>query len=271
MDFFKFDKQIIDKQTSLLLNLNSLHIIFTDGNITTNIENSLNCSDNYTVICLNGIPKVMITPEFECELYILSINSNTITDLTLYDFNPNMAEYNNKVFSINDNEYILLMHYINLIEMENKTCTSLNKPIIIIPLINSFLNHLQVYINTINIGYSEKENTSLSKIDITEKIKMYIDINYTNNINLTIISNIFFLNSSYISRIFTEHYNIGISNYITKLRISKAKKLLVSTNHLITYIASDCGFNSVCNFNISFKKETLISPSKFRKIHKNNN
>lgn len=60
--------------------------------------------------------------------------------------------------------------------------------------------------------------------------------------------------------------NIGSSpgQYLIKLRIEKAKKLLLNSDKSITEIAFDCGFCSSQHFSATFKQKTGYSPKTYR-------
>ena len=68
----------------------------------------------------------------------------------------------------------------------------------------------------------------------------------------------------YISRQFKEHIGEGLSNYIIKYRISKAKELLSTTDDKINKIADEVGFASPGVFIRAFKKIEGITPSEYR-------
>ncbi len=55
------------------------------------------------------------------------------------------------------------------------------------------------------------------------------------------------------------------SAYILKLRIDRAKKKLASENTSITDIADECGFYDLAYFSRTFKKQTGITPSQYRR------
>jgi AraC-like DNA-binding protein len=63
-------------------------------------------------------------------------------------------------------------------------------------------------------------------------------------------------------------------NYINEHRINEIKSLLQDPQHAsktITTLAYQVGFNSRSAFNIFFKKTTLMTPTQFRKLHRENN
>ena len=96
-------------------------------------------------------------------------------------------------------------------------------------------------------------------------VKKYINNNYSEKLSLNILSEKAVLSPIYFHKLFTEYYGITPSDYIMKIRISAAKHLLITKDYSIARIAADCGFSSQSYFNYSFKKQTGLSPLKYRK------
>jgi YesN/AraC family two-component response regulator len=95
----------------------------------------------------------------------------------------------------------------------------------------------------------------------------YIEQFYNTDIKLTHISNLFFVNAQYLSRLFSKNMGVTFVEYIHLTRIKEAKKLLMETNNKIIDIAYKVGFNNVTYFNLVFKKNTGLTPFEFRKAH----
>lgn len=96
-------------------------------------------------------------------------------------------------------------------------------------------------------------------------VKKYINNNYSEKLSLNILSEKAALSPVYFHKLFTEYYGITPSDYILKIRISAAKQLLITKDDSLAKIAADCGFSSQSYFNYSFKKQTGLSPLKYRK------
>ncbi|MCC5847134.1 MAG: substrate-binding domain-containing protein [Verrucomicrobia bacterium] len=64
---------------------------------------------------------------------------------------------------------------------------------------------------------------------------------------------------------FSEVTDMGISRHIWKLRMDRAKELLLTTPRTLTEIAEAAGFSSAYHLCEKFKKETGITPGRFRK------
>ena len=54
--------------------------------------------------------------------------------------------------------------------------------------------------------------------------------------------------------------------YLTAYRLAKAKHLLVETDIEIGKVSAACGFSDHSNFGRTFREETGMTPSRFRKI-----
>lgn len=73
------------------------------------------------------------------------------------------------------------------------------------------------------------------------------------------------ISSGYGFRIFKETFGISPRQYLSKLKINEAKKLLVKPQYSINDISEALGYTSVANFSRQFKRWVKISPSSFRK------
>jgi YesN/AraC family two-component response regulator len=77
------------------------------------------------------------------------------------------------------------------------------------------------------------------------------------------------LNPTYLSREFPKYFeNMSYGEYIRKLRVEKAKDLLVNTNYKLTQIAYLSGFSDQSHFTKIFKEIMGESPSNYRKTAK---
>ncbi|WP_044201128.1 AraC family transcriptional regulator [Flammeovirga sp. OC4] len=73
------------------------------------------------------------------------------------------------------------------------------------------------------------------------------------------------LSLSTFKRKFRQTFDESPKQYINKKRIQKASELLIQTNHRISEICYDCGFNDVGYFSKVFHQHYGFSPSSFRK------
>ncbi|MEI6454777.1 MAG: tetratricopeptide repeat protein [bacterium] len=73
-------------------------------------------------------------------------------------------------------------------------------------------------------------------------------------------------NTSYLSRLINEHYNVNFSSFLNKYRIEEAKKMILDDhfkNFSMEGIAKNAGFRSKSTFNQVFKSITGLTPTDF--------
>lgn len=98
------------------------------------------------------------------------------------------------------------------------------------------------------------------------QIQDYISDNLSNaELSLASISKEFYISSSHLSRIFKQETGQTIVEYITKLRIAKAEKLLKETEFKGYQIGEMIGIPDPHYFSILFKKYTGLSINTYRK------
>ncbi len=105
---------------------------------------------------------------------------------------------------------------------------------------------------------SKKRNSS-----IVSDVKKYIDENYNKEVSLENVAATVFVTPYYLSRLFKKEMGNNFNNYLTEVRINKAKQLMRNTNRSIKEISFDTGFNSQPYFCMVFKKLEGISPSEY--------
>lgn len=110
------------------------------------------------------------------------------------------------------------------------------------------------------------ETTEISNL-VTEHTIDYIMSNYSKNITLEELADMNYVSSGYMSRKFKKDTGINVSDFIRKVRINKAKKMLTETDESISVISEKCGFTDSNYFSYVFKKHENISPLKYRKLY----
>ena len=110
-----------------------------------------------------------------------------------------------------------------------------------------------------------RDNYAYSTEEIAHLVEIYIKENYTQEINLDLISQSFNFNSSYLSKIFTKHIGENPSKYLMSLRINKAKHLLLNNKELsIKDIGEVVGYPNQFYFSRIFKSVLGKSPGSYR-------
>lgn len=140
-----------------------------------------------------------------------------------------------------------------------------NKFYTLIPTINTLkeLQELEVkmidtYINLLINDVEVKDNF------VINRILKHLHLNIESQISLKKISKDLNLSEGYISECFKKHMGITIMKYAKKIRIDRAKVLLVTTTSSILEISLILGFHDQSHFNKVFKSFTGVSPSEYR-------
>ena len=93
----------------------------------------------------------------------------------------------------------------------------------------------------------------------------YIRRHYNENISLTDVAEHINVNKSYLCDVFKKEQKVTILQYMTNLRIEKAKELLIHTDMKMYEISVEVGYNDYTYFSQIFKRSTGETLSEFRK------
>lgn len=105
-----------------------------------------------------------------------------------------------------------------------------------------------------------RKNTILQRDMIS-----YIQEHFTEKLTLKMLADEFHLSEKYVSRYFKEQFAISFMQYVSHLRMERAKLLLANSELSVTEIALSCGYPSVNFFIRSFKEVNQETPLKYRK------
>ncbi|HMI03623.1 MAG TPA: AraC family transcriptional regulator [Pedobacter sp.] len=108
-------------------------------------------------------------------------------------------------------------------------------------------------------------NSHLRCSDRFSKVTEYIMRNFNNEITLPEIASIANMAVTTFCNFFKEQYRITFIEYLNKVRIGYACKLLCENKQNIVEIAYESGFNNLANFNRQFKKLKNMTPSDYRR------
>lgn len=110
----------------------------------------------------------------------------------------------------------------------------------------------------------QNETDDMVGADILKKVLYFIDQNYCSELKLNTVAEFAHLNPQYLSRYFKKEMGITFTDYVTKLRMEKAKKLLAETDYPIYRIALELGFSDPSYFNKVFTKYENQPPNKYK-------
>ena len=113
------------------------------------------------------------------------------------------------------------------------------------------------------LAYASSGNQEILKEQL-KPVFDYIGKNFTRDIELEQLAKEVDLSPQYICRIFKKCTNMRPFEYITKMRIEEAKKLVVKGGLSVNEIARAVGYSDCSYFCAVFKREVGISPMKYK-------
>lgn len=131
---------------------------------------------------------------------------------------------------------------------------------------NQVVDQLDIFIEEAKKCISAKSSQS-GHSNIT-MILEYIEEHFAQPLSLTGVAHHFHFNPTYLSSYFASHNREGFNEYLNKIRIEEAAKLLVNKTTPISEISGLVGYSDHSYFCKVFKKLKGVSPSQFRRIQK---
>jgi len=113
----------------------------------------------------------------------------------------------------------------------------------------------------IELVYSSQDARKVSQI---RPAINYIDANYNKPITLADVAKASHLSISRLAHIFKEQMGITIIDYLTSVRIERAKQLLLATDQNCTEICFEVGYNNQSYFTRTFKGLVGMTPRQFK-------
>lgn len=121
----------------------------------------------------------------------------------------------------------------------------------------------------IDICNSVKETKENTNSNLITNMIAYINDNYSScEFSIQEMADYFNISFPNLSQYFKENTGQTILDYVTYLKIEKAKELLTSSNIPLKDIAVDVGYYNVSSFIRRFKQVTGITPGEYRKLNK---
>ncbi len=127
-----------------------------------------------------------------------------------------------------------------------------------IHLLSTFAEHLALISNSIELEEGQAEPK------LVTKAKRYIQDRFNERISLDEAAQAVNASTRHFCKVFKEATGVTFTDYLARVRVEKAKHLLQNPHLRVSEIAFETGFDSISQFNRSFKRIAGMSPTQFR-------
>ena len=110
---------------------------------------------------------------------------------------------------------------------------------------------------------SELQKKKINRVIVNAKL--FINENFSDEITLEEVSKVVCVSPQYFSRLFKEETSENFIEYLTKVRIDRAKELMKNSNLSIKEICFKIGYADPNYFSHIFKKTEKLTPSEYIK------
>jgi len=128
----------------------------------------------------------------------------------------------------------------------------------IIKLLTIFAQHLSMITNQVVVQQDNAEPPVIARA------KQFIIEHQTEDLSLGQVAKAVNTSTFYFCKMFKKVTGINFTDYLSRVRIEKAKNLLLNPNLRISEIAYEVGFQSLTHFNRVFKRIIGQSPTQYR-------
>ena len=127
-----------------------------------------------------------------------------------------------------------------------------------VKLLEIFASHISTLANEIVVQENEAESPMI------RRARAYILANQADPIDLDKVAQAMHVSTFYFCKMFKKATGLTFTDYLSRVRVEKAKTLLLNPHLRISEIAYDVGFQSLTHFNRMFRKIVGESPTAYR-------
>lgn len=114
----------------------------------------------------------------------------------------------------------------------------------------------------------DQELDASTQLDPVDRATQFITDQYSRPIEIALIAGEVGLSVSQLNRRFRAQHQIPPSEYLQRVRVYQASRLLVETQLTVGSVALRCGFYDQAHLNRTFRKWMRMTPTEFRRIER---
>ncbi len=126
-------------------------------------------------------------------------------------------------------------------------------------LVETFAEHLALVGNQILIHEENDENP------VVRRARRIVDEHHSENLSLEKVAGMVNTSTYYFCKLFKKATGLTFTDYLGRSRVERAKELLINPNLRVSEIAFEVGFESLSQFNRTFKRIAGCSPTQYRR------
>lgn len=158
-----------------------------------------------------------------------------------------------------------VQHSPQIINLLDKLYNSKDSEIELTKMRQSFIFRELIYRLVKNLSI---DNSNGSTAEVIEKVMDYIRENFMKELKIDSLAVMAGLSTSNFSRVFKKVTGMRPTDYLTKLRINRAKQLLVMSDYRLREIAHSIGYKDELYLSRVFKKVVGETPTSYMKKHR---
>jgi AraC-like DNA-binding protein len=128
----------------------------------------------------------------------------------------------------------------------------------VVKLLSIFAQHISMVSNQILVQRKNTEPVAITRA------KQFIQENQAEDLSLGQVAKAVNTSTFYFCKMFKKATGLNFTDYVSRVRVEKAKNLLLNRNLRVSEIAYEVGFQSLTHFNRVFKKIMGQSPTEYR-------
>ncbi len=135
---------------------------------------------------------------------------------------------------------------------------------------------IQLYVSQLSILLSreiiaDRTMGSIHQNRYLINASVFINENYMKKLSVQEVADAAGISTRYLTKLFHENFDMGVSAYIAHVRVSKAIDFMYSNpNYPLTKLSLDVGFSSQQHFSKVFKEKMTVSPKRYFSLQLNN-
>ncbi len=128
----------------------------------------------------------------------------------------------------------------------------------VLKLLQIFAQHLSMVANQILVQSDNAEAPNITRA------REYINAHYAEDLSLAAVAQAAHMSTFYFCKQFKKATGLSFTEYLSRVRVEKAKEQLLNPHMRVSEVAYEVGFQSLTHFNRVFKKLNGESPTTYR-------